>query len=50
MKSIPVVKVPETYTEEQIAALEAKVYNAIRQNGVIVVPENVEIIALPVND
>jgi hypothetical protein len=50
MKYIPVVKVPATYTPQQKKELQQSVELAVRQHRPIVVPDDVEIYSLPIDD
>jgi|694.fasta_scaffold118071_5 hypothetical protein len=50
MKYIPVVRVPETYTPEQRKDLYESVKLAVREHRPLVIPENVEIMSMPVDD
>lgn len=50
MKYIPVVKVPETYTPQQKKELQQSVELAVREYRPVVIPENVDIYSLPVDD
>lgn len=50
MKYIPVVKVPETYTLQERKELQQSVELAVREHMPVVIPEDVDIYSIPVND
>jgi hypothetical protein len=50
MKNLAIVKVPENYTWGQKKEVEKSVRLAIETTGVVVIPENVEIYSISVND
>ena len=49
-KTVVIVKVPSTYTTEQKQDLELQVNRVVETGGAIIIPNDVDVLSLPVGD
>jgi hypothetical protein len=49
-KTVVIVKVPSTYTTEQKQELELRVNRVVETGGAIIIPNDVDVLSLPVGD
>jgi hypothetical protein len=49
-KTVVIIKVPSTYTTEQKQDLELRVNRVVETGGAIIIPNDVDILSLPVGD